>query len=263
VARRAIITGADSGIGKATAVLLAERGWDVGFTFHADPDGARGTVAEIEGHGRRAVSRPLDLTEPTAGPPVIEELAGELGGIQAFVNNAAVASGGPLLEFAFEEWRRTLTVNLDGAFLCLQAAARLMVAAGDGGRIVAVTSVHEHVPLRHAGGYCAAKGGLGMLVKVLALELAEHGIRVNAVAPGEVATPMSGAHDADPKTIERPAIPLEHRPAHAREIAAAIAFLVSDDSSYATGESLVIDGGLLLMAAVYNQDTARRPNAPI
>jgi NAD(P)-dependent dehydrogenase (short-subunit alcohol dehydrogenase family) len=259
---RAIITGADTGIGKATAVLLAERGWDVGFTYHADADGARGTVAEIEAFGRRAESRPLDLTDPEAGPPVVEELADALGGVDAFVNNAAIGSSSALLDLDFEVWRRVMSVDLDGAFLCTQAAARRMIAAGAGGRIVTVTSVHEHVPLRNAGAYCAAKGGLGMLTKVLALELAEHGIRVNSVAPGEVATPMSGAHDADPKTIERPAIPLKH-PAHAREIATAIAFLVSDDSSYATGQSFVIDGGLLLMAAVYNQDTAKRTGAEL
>jgi NAD(P)-dependent dehydrogenase (short-subunit alcohol dehydrogenase family) len=259
---RAIITGADTGIGKATAVLLAERGWDVGFTFHNDPEGARGTASEIEGHGRRAEMRPLDLTDPTAGPPVIEALADALGGIDAFVNNAGIGSSSAFLDLEFDEWRRVLSVNLDGAFLCCQAAARRMVAAGNSGRIVAVTSVHEHVPLRNAGAYCVSKGGLGALVKNMALELAPHGIRVNAVAPGEVATPMSGAHDVDPKTIERPAIPLGHV-AHAREIAAAIAFLVSDDSSYATGQSFVIDGGLLLMAAVYNQDTARRTGAAL
>jgi NAD(P)-dependent dehydrogenase (short-subunit alcohol dehydrogenase family) len=257
---RVIITGAESGIGKATAVLLAGRGWDVGFTYHLDPEGAKGTVAEVEAAGRRAVSRPLDLLDPANGPPVIAELADELGGVDAFVNNAAMGSSSPMLELDLDEWRRVLSVNLDGAFLCTQAAARRMVADRTNGRIVLVTSVHEHVPLRNAGAYNTSKAGLGMVAKTLALELAGHGIRVNAVAPGEVATPMSGAHDADPKTIDRPAVPLKH-PAHAREIATAIAFLVSDDSSYATGQSFVIDGGMLLMAAVYNQDTAKRTGA--
>jgi NAD(P)-dependent dehydrogenase (short-subunit alcohol dehydrogenase family) len=127
-----------------------------------------------------------------------------------------------------------------------------MVAGAQGGRIVNVTSVHEHVPLRGSSAYCAAKGGLGLLTKVMALELAEHGITVNAVAPGEIATPMTGAHDQDPEQIERPGIPLG-RPGHAREIANAIAFLASGEASYVTGESFVVDGGLLLMAAVRNQ----------
>jgi NAD(P)-dependent dehydrogenase (short-subunit alcohol dehydrogenase family) len=109
------------------------------------------------------------------------------------------------------------------------------------------------VPLSGAAAYCAAKGGLGLLTKVMALELAEHGITVNAVAPGEISTPMTGAEDVDPASIERPAIPVG-RPGHAHEIAAAIAFLASPEASYATGASFVIDGGLLLMAAAANQD---------
>jgi NAD(P)-dependent dehydrogenase (short-subunit alcohol dehydrogenase family) len=115
-----------------------------------------------------------------------------------------------------------------------------------------VTSVHEHVPLTGSSAYCAAKGGLGLLTKVMALELAEHGITVNAVAPGEVSTPMTGQHDADPEEQDRPGIPLR-RPGHAAEIAAAIRFLAAPEASYVTGESFVVDGGLLLMAAVQNQ----------
>src|SRR5207302_10265294 len=133
-----------------------------------------------------------------------------------------------------------------------QEAARRMVAAGGGGRIINVTSVHEHVPLEGSAAYCAAKGGLGLLTKVMALELAEHGITVNAVAPGEIATPMTGAHDEDPRDIERPGIPLG-RPGAAREIAAAITFLASGEASYVRGAAVLIDGGLLVMAAVQNQ----------
>jgi NAD(P)-dependent dehydrogenase (short-subunit alcohol dehydrogenase family) len=127
-----------------------------------------------------------------------------------------------------------------------------MAAAGRGGRIVNVTSVHEHVPLEGSSAYCAAKGGLGLLTKVMALELAPHGITVNAVAPGEIATPMTGNEDVDPSTVDRPAIPAG-RPGDAHEIAALVAFLASPEASYITGESVVADGGLLLMAAVANQ----------
>jgi NAD(P)-dependent dehydrogenase (short-subunit alcohol dehydrogenase family) len=122
------------------------------------------------------------------------------------------------------------------------------VKAG-GGRIVNVTSVHEHVPLPQLAAYCASKGGLGLLTKVMALELADHGVQVNAVAPGEIATPMTGQHDVDPKSQQRQGIPLG-RPGDAKEIAAAIRFLVSAEASYVTGASFVVDGGLLLMAAV-------------
>jgi NAD(P)-dependent dehydrogenase (short-subunit alcohol dehydrogenase family) len=127
-----------------------------------------------------------------------------------------------------------------------------MVDQGRGGRIVNVTSVHEHVPKKGSSAYCASKGGLGLLTKVMALELAPHGITVNAVAPGEISTPMTGQHDVDPRTEERPGIPAG-RPGHAREIAAAIVYLASPEASYTTGASLVVDGGLLLMAAEANQ----------
>jgi NAD(P)-dependent dehydrogenase (short-subunit alcohol dehydrogenase family) len=250
----AVVTGADSGIGKATAAELARRGFDVGITWHAGEQGAYATVAEIESAGRRAHMRRLDLTDPEQGPPAIAELADALGGIDVFVNNAATGHQDPFLELPLATWRRVLDIDLTGAFLCAQAAARRMVDAGNGGRIVNVTSVHEQIPLRGSAAYCAAKGGLGLLTKVMAVELAPHGITVNAVAPGEIATRMTGAEDVEPHTIERPNIPAG-RPGDAREVAAAIAYLVSPEARYVTGESHVIDGGLKLMAAIANQDS--------
>ena len=251
--RRAIVTGSDSGIGKATAVALAADGCDVGITWHTDEQGARETAAEVTAQGRRAEIRQLDLERLDQVAGVIAGLAESLGGVDVLVNNAGTGMSAPFLEHRLEDFRRILDVDLTGAFVAAQEAARRMVDAGQGGRIVNVTSVHEHVPLRGSAAYCAAKGGLGLLTKVMALELAEHGINVNAVAPGEIATPMTGAEDRDPDEIERPAIPLR-RPGHAREIASAIVWLASPGASYATGASFVVDGGLLLMAAVANQD---------
>ena len=249
----AVVTGSDSGIGRAAAVALAEDGFDVGVTWHSDEEGARGTAAEIAGLGRRAEVRRLDLTSLPGAAADFDELCDALGGIEVLVNCAGAGAGSPFVEADWDSWQAVLDVDLSGAFLCGQRAARRMIDQGRGGRIVNVTSVHEHVPMRGSAAYCAAKGGLGMLTKVMALELAEHGITVNSVAPGEIATPMTGNEDVDPETIERPGIPMG-RPGHAGEIAAVIAFLASPAASYVTGTSVVADGGLLLMAAIANQD---------
>jgi len=157
----AIITGSDSGIGRATAVALARDGYDIGVTWHEDEAGAQATADEVRGTGRRAEVRRLDLSDAANGPRVVDELAEALGGLDVLVNNSGTGTETPVLELDLETWRHVLEVDLTGAFLCAQAAARRMVAAGDGGRIVNVTSVHEHIPLPGAAPYCAAKGGLG------------------------------------------------------------------------------------------------------
>ena len=243
----AIVTASDSGIGKAVAVALARDGFDVGITWHHDEAGAQGTADEVRELGRRAEVRRLDLEGLPEAADVVDDLAEALGGsLWAFVSNAGGGNGGPFLELAYDEWRTRMRVNLDGAFLCLQRAARRMVAAGQGGRLVAVTSVHEHAPRVGSSDYVAAKHGLGGLVKTAAIELAPHGITVNAVAPGEIATPLTGNEDVEPSAVERPGVPLR-RVGHAHEIAATVAFLCSEGAAYTTGASYVVDGGMLLM----------------
>jgi NAD(P)-dependent dehydrogenase (short-subunit alcohol dehydrogenase family) len=248
----AIVTGGNSGIGRAAAVALARAGCDVGIVWHAEEERALEAVAECEDEGVRAVARHADLERTPGADAVIDELADELGGLDVLVNNAGMGHTDPFLELDVETFRRVLGLDLLAPFLCAQRAARRMVAAGRSGRIINVTSVHEHVPLRGSSAYCAAKHGLGGLTKVMALELAEHGITVNAVAPGEIATRMTGAEDRDPHAESRKGIPAG-RPGDAREIGAAIAFLASSEASYVTGQSYVVDGGMLLMAAMANQ----------
>ena len=253
----ALVTGASRGIGRATAVALAANGWDVGIAWHDDGDAARAAAGEVSAHGVRAELAELDLARHDDVQRVIGGLADALGGVDALVNNAGTGGAGPFLETTLADFRRVVDVDLTGQFLAAQEAARRMVAAGAGGRIVNVTSVHEHVPLGGAAAYCAAKGGLGLLTKVMALELAPHRITVNAVAPGEIATRMTGNEDVDPRTLDRKAIPAG-RPGDAREVAAAIAWLCSPEASYVTGASYLVDGGMLLMAAEANQ-VAERP----
>jgi NAD(P)-dependent dehydrogenase (short-subunit alcohol dehydrogenase family) len=255
MARRAIITGSESGIGKATAVRLARDGFDVGVTWHNDREGGEGTVREVEAQGRRAVLAELDVTDFAAAADTIEAVAGELGGLDVFVNNAGGGETHPFLDFPLDAWQRMLDLNLTGAFVCAQRAARIMVESGTEGRIVNVTSVHEHIPLREQAAYCAAKGGLGLLTKAMALELGEHGITVNAIAPGEIATPLTGAGDEDLSALERPALPAG-RPGNAHEVAELVAFLAHPDARYTTGASFVVDGGLMLTAGEFNRLTA-------
>src|SRR5215217_4023043 len=255
MAGTAIITASDSGIGKATAVRLASGGYDIGITWHTDREGAEGTAREVQEHGRAAVLTQLDVTRFEEAAETVEALAGELGGLDVFVNNAGGGVSESVLELSLDDWRRVIDLNLTGAFVCAQRAAQIMVRSGTNGRIINVTSVHEHIPLRGAAPYCAAKGGLGLLTKVMALELGEHGLTVNAVAPGEIATPMTGAHDQDPAEEERPALPAE-RPGNAHEIAEAIAFLARPGARYVNGASLVVDGGLMLTAAEFNREAA-------
>ena len=243
---RAIVTGADSGIGRATAVALAADGFDVGITWHTDEAGAEATAAEVSEHGVRALVAPLDVADIPACGDVIDRLAEDLGGLDVFVNNAGTGLKTPFLDVSIDEWRHVLDVDLTGAFVCLQRAARQMVRAGRGGRLIAVTSVHAHQPMVGSSAYDAAKHGLSGLMKNIALELGQHGISSVSVAPGEIATPMTGQTDEDPHGTHRAGIPFG-RPGDAREVAALIAFLASPRAAYITGTSVVIDGGMLQM----------------
>ncbi|MFJ6168210.1 SDR family oxidoreductase [Micromonospora orduensis] len=253
--RIAVVTGADSGIGKACAVALAEAGFDIGITWYGDPDGAERTATEVRSTGRRCEVAEVDLTGLPDAAAVVDELADRLGGIGVLVNNAGTGASTPFVDTGWEQWREVLAVDLDAPFLCAQRAARRMRAAGSGGRIVNITSVHEHAPRVGSAAYCAAKGGLGLLTRVMAQELAADGITVNAVAPGEIATPMTGQEDVDPFTQPRPGVPVG-RPGDAREVAAVVALLASPAAAYVTGASWPVDGGMLLMGPQANALTS-------
>src|SRR4051794_10214445 len=179
--RLAIVTGADSGMGKAIAELLATEGYDVGVTFHTDEKGADDTRRGVEERGQRCFVAQQDTADPANTTQVTEQLIEKLGGIGVLVNNAGTGHSTPVLDLELDEWRQVIGTDLEGAFLNSQIAARRMRDRRQGGRIVNITSVHEHVPRYGATAYCVAKAGLGMLTKSMALELAEHGITVNSV----------------------------------------------------------------------------------
>jgi NAD(P)-dependent dehydrogenase (short-subunit alcohol dehydrogenase family) len=240
----AIVTGGSSGIGRSTALQLARAGYDVGITYRSGAERAAAVVADIQRMGRSAAARHQDLAQPNAAD-AIDQLALDLGGLDAFVNNAGENRRCLFLDETEGGWSRSIAVNLTGAFLCAQRAARHMVKQGHGGRIVNVTSILDREVLEGGGAYCAGKAALRQLTRLMALELAPHGIRVNGVAPGETATAMNFDGEVDAATIARPVTPLA-RPGRSEEIASTIAFLLSEASNYMTGEVILVDGGLAL-----------------
>lgn len=224
--RSVLVTGAASGIGAHTAALLAERGWEVVRSDRRPGDG----VVE------------LDVTDPGAWARTIADH----GPFDALVNAAGIRERTRLLELTPQQWDRTVAVNLTGAFLGTQAVARALVEAERSGTIVHVASVNSEKPVPGQPHYCASKAGVAMLTRTAALELARHGIRVNAVAPGSIRTPMiqdridEGQEEALVKRIPR------RRIGEAVDIAEGIGYLLSDAADYVTGVLLPIDGGFLL-----------------
>ena len=246
----AVITASDSGIGKASAIMLAEQGFDIGITWRSDEKGAQDTAEQVRALGRKAEIERLDLADPEEGGRSLEALIKKLGRIDVLVNNAGANFKGDFLETSFEDWRKVFTVDVDGAFICGQVAARHMVEQGEGGRIINITSVHEHTPLPGSVSYTAAKHALGGLTKAMALSLIPHKILVNSVAPGAIATPMNDMNDDDARNVTIPEIPAG-RPGDPREIASMVAWLCSPWSSYTTGQSFVVDGGFTLANPQY------------
>jgi NAD(P)-dependent dehydrogenase (short-subunit alcohol dehydrogenase family) len=252
----AIVTGASAGIGQATARLLAERGWDVGITYRSGAERAAALVDELRAGGRAAEAVRLDLEQPDAADAAVAQLAERLGGLDGLVNNAAIDHRSSFLGDDTASWERVLRVDLLGPVAAARAAARIMVAAGTRGAIVNVTSVLDRLPVANGAAYCAAKAGLALASETMALELAPHGIRVNAVAPGHTSTPQNFGHElVDPRDGDYPEIPAG-RPAQPREVAEAIAFLLSDAAAYVTGARLLADGGLTLVSGPQTLETA-------
>ena len=246
----AIVTASDSGIGQACAVMLAEQGFDIGITWRSDDKGAQETAKQVRELGRRAEIERLDLADPQQGGESLQTLIARLGRVDVLVNNAGTNVKADFLETTFEDWRKVFSVDVDGAFVCGQIAARHMVTQGEGGRIINITSVHEHTPLPGSVAYTAAKHALGGLTKSLALSLMPHKILVNSVAPGAIATPMNEMSNEDAMTVSMPEIPAG-RPGDTREIASMVAWLCSQWSTYTTGQSFVIDGGFTLANPQY------------
>jgi len=241
--RVAIVTGAASGIGFACAREFAAEGAKVVL---ADIDEAKGeTAAEtLQEEGYDVLFLPCDVGDKGSVDRLVERTAAAFGRLDCMVANAAILHVADFLELEEEDFDRVIRVNLKGAFLCNQAAARQMVREGHGGAIINMSSVNAVLAIPAIGPYVVAKGGLGQLTRVASLALAEKGIRVNAIGPGSIATEMFEAIANDPEKLRGilARTPMG-RPGEPREIARVAVFLASENASYITGETIFADGG--------------------
>ena len=252
--RRALVTGASNGIGRAIAVRFAAEGAVVAINYASSPDGAE-TTLEAARAASRAAGHPDDghctiganVAEPAEVEALFAEALTRLGGLDVLVNNAGIQSEHPSETLPLEEYRRVIDVNLTGAVLSAQAAVRHFLTRPGGGAIVNCSSVHQIIPKPGYLAYSVSKGGLGNLTRTLALEYAGRGIRVNAVGPGAIVTPINRAWIDDPERRGKVEshIPMG-RAGQPEEIAAVFAFLASDEASYITGQTLYACGGLTL-----------------
>jgi NAD(P)-dependent dehydrogenase (short-subunit alcohol dehydrogenase family) len=242
----AVITGAASGLGAESARRLAREGAALVLTDLAEDAGE--TLADaIAGTGGQAIFLKQDVTDEGRWAEVTKAALDKFGRIDVLLNSAGVGEGEPLLEATYESWKRVIAINLDGTFLGMRAVAPVMVQAGRGS-IINISSILGKVGSAGAPAYCASKGGVALLTKATALELAPLGVRVNSVHPGYIDTPMvSGAIQRSENGNEmRELIIARHamgRMGAPREIADGVVFLASDESSFMTGAELVIDGG--------------------
>ena len=237
--RRALVTGADSGIGQATAFELAAHGAAVAINHVGDDSTARAMAEAIDGAGGSATTVQMDVSREAEVQRGFAEAVDRLGGLDLLVNNAGLQEPYELVDMPLESWQKVIGVNLTGAFLCCREAARRME---NGGAIVVNTSVHEVMPWMQYSHYAASKGGLKLFVQSIAKELAPRGIRVCSVAPGATRTPINKGAKEDASRDEIP----WGRWAEPVEIARAIAWLASDQAEYVVGTTLFVDGGMTL-----------------
>jgi NAD(P)-dependent dehydrogenase (short-subunit alcohol dehydrogenase family) len=245
----ALVTGAARGIGAGIARMLAAEGAKVAIVDIAHLDLADALAREIRGHGGEALVLEADIGDRGAVTGLVETVASRLGPINVLVNNAAALSRKTIIEDAFSDWDRVVRTNLYGCYFCSSEVARHMIGGGKGGRIVNISSIHGRVVKAGTGAYGATKAAIEMLTKQLAVELAPHGIRVNAVAPGTISTdlniPLYKSNRPD-DVILRNAV-LKRVPVgrigNVQDIARAVTFLASPLTEYVTGAILYVDGG--------------------
>ena len=242
--KTALVTGGSSGIGEAIALRFAREGADVAVHYHRGGDNARRVSAEIGKLGRVSVALGANVGDAREAERLVHDAHEALGRLDILVNSAGVEIREPFADVSEEHFDLVMNVNFKGAFFAAQAAARLMIAAG-GGRIVNVSSIHEDVAFLDYASYSASKGALRMLTRTICQELAPHGITVNDIAPGAIATPINKRTLGDGELLQalQDVIPAG-RLGEPDEVAGVAVFLASDEAAYVTGSTYYVDGGM-------------------
>ncbi|MCQ3804851.1 MAG: glucose 1-dehydrogenase [bacterium] len=240
----AIVTGSSRSIGRAIALGYGREGAKVVVNYHSDSEAAQSAVAEIERMGSEAIAVRADTSSSSDVSALVATAVDRFGRIDILVNNAGILIRTPFLEIEESEWDRILEVNLKGFFLCSQAAAKAMVRQGGGGVIINMSSAGDTLAGQNLTHYCVAKGGVRMLTRQLAFELAPHKIRANAIAPGLIETDLNRADLAEPefRKYRLSMIPLGIIGVP-EDIVGAAVFLASEDSRMATGATIYLDAG--------------------
>jgi len=243
--KSAVVTGGSRGIGRAIVLRLAQQGADVCFSFRGNAEAAAEVVAAVQKLGRKALSVQGDASDPASADQLVKAALDEFGKVDILVNNAGITRDDLIMRMSPDDFRDVLETNLFGAFYAIKAVTRPMLKARSG-RIVNITSVSGQAGQMGQANYSSAKAGLIGLTKATARELASRGITCNAVAPGMVDTELTSGLSDDLKQMAIDRTPLG-RFGTTEEIADAVAFLVSDEAGYITGQVLAVDGGLVMM----------------
>ncbi len=249
----ALITGAASGIGKAIALRFAAEGAHVVINYHeGGKHNGADVQTEIAKRNQSALAIPANVDNRAEVEQMLQQLLARFGRLDIVVNNAGIEIKKPFVDVTDQEWHRVIGVNLYGAFIVSQSGARQMLKQGQGGKIIFISSVHEDIPFPGYTAYCASKGGVRMMMRNLAMELAPYKINVNDIAPGAIATPINEAVLENPEEKKHA---LEEIPwgrfGKPEEVAGVATFLASSEADYVTGSTYYIDGGLTQQVTRY------------
>jgi glucose 1-dehydrogenase len=242
----AIVTGGNSGIGMAIVLELARQGASLAIDYVAHPEATEALEKQVAALGDQVIGVDADVSKVADLQRLVDATVKRFGRLDVMVNNAGVETRTSVLDTTEAQYERVLGINLRSAFFGTQLAAKQMVKQGGGGRIINISSIHEDWPMPGNIAYCLSKGGMRMLTRTAGVELAPHNILVVGVAPGAVATPINLVTMKDPALMQRlnAAIPIG-RMAKPEEIGSVVAFLASDQSSYMTSTTLIVDGGMM------------------